>query len=81
MGSRRAALQRWSSAYVALSKSLYRSDILKLRAMRTATLKEPYKGYRNIILIEYWPNIHKWEVEICGSGKHIFVYEEEFEED
>lgn len=49
--------------------------------MRTATLKEPYKGYRNIILIEYWPNMHKWEVEICESGKHIFVYEDEFEED
>jgi hypothetical protein len=49
--------------------------------MRTATLKEPYKGYRNIILIEYWPNMHKWEVEICGSSKHVFVYEDEFEED
>ena len=47
--------------------------------MRAATLKEPYKGYRNIILIENWA--HKWEVEICGSGKHIFVYEDEFEED
>lgn len=47
--------------------------------MRTATLKEPYKGYRNIILIECWGD--KWEVEICGSGKHIFVYEDEFEED
>lgn len=21
------------------------------------------------------------EIEICGSGKHIFVYEDEFEED
>ena len=41
--------------------------------MKTATLKEPYKGYRNIILIERWGD--KWEVEICGSGKHIFVYE------
>ena len=49
--------------------------------MRIATLKEPYKGYRNIILIEYWGNICKWEVEICGSGKHIFVYEDEFVED
>ena len=47
--------------------------------MRTATLKEPYKGYRNIILIENWGD--KWEVKICGSGKHIFVYEDEFEED
>lgn len=49
--------------------------------MRTATLKESYKGYRNIILIEYWANMYKWEVEICGSGKHIFVYEDEFEDD
>ncbi len=47
--------------------------------MRTATLKEPYKGYRNIILIEKWGD--KWEVEICGSSKHIFVYEDEFVED
>lgn len=49
--------------------------------MRTATLKKPYKGYRNIILIEYWPSEYKWEVEICGSGKHIMVYEDEFVED
>lgn len=49
--------------------------------MRTATLKDPYKGYRNIVLVEYWPSMCKWEVEICGSGKHIFVYEDEFEED
>lgn len=34
--------------------------------MRTATLIEPYLGYRNIILIEKWDT--KWEVEICGSG-------------
>lgn len=47
--------------------------------MRTATLKEPYKGYRNIILIEEFG--YKWEVEICGSGKRIFVYENEFVED
>lgn len=51
------------------------------KAMRTATLKDPYKGYRNIVLVEYWPSMCKWEVEICGSGKHIFVYEDEFEED
>ena len=49
--------------------------------MRTATLKEPYLGYRNIVLIRYWSSMYKWEVEICGSGKHIWVYEDEFEED
>lgn len=47
--------------------------------MRTATLIEPYLGYRNIILIEKWDT--KWKVEICGSGKHIRVYEDEFIED
>lgn len=47
--------------------------------MRTATLIDPYLGYRNIILIEKWDT--KWEVEICGSGKHIWVYEDEFIED
>ncbi len=45
---------------------------------RTATLKEPYLGYENIVLIQYWPTMYKWEVEICGSGKHIFVYDDEF---
>lgn len=35
-------------------------------------------GYRDIILVEYWYAMYKWEVEICGSGKHIFVYEDEF---
>lgn len=49
--------------------------------MRTATLKVPYLGYRNIILIEYWSQMYQWEVEICGSGKHIWVYSDEFEED
>lgn len=46
---------------------------------KQATLNEPYLGYRNIILIKYWPTMYKWEVEICGSGKHIWVYEDEFE--
>ncbi|WP_290375160.1 hypothetical protein [uncultured Duncaniella sp.] len=45
---------------------------------RSATLNEPYQGYTNIILVEYWPTMYKWEVEICGSGKHIYVYEDEF---
>lgn len=43
---------------------------------RYATLIEPYLGYYNIVLIckiEY-----KWLVRICGSGKEIYVYEDEF---
>lgn len=55
------------------------SNTNKVIQMRTATLIEPYLGYRNIILIEKWDT--KWEVEICGSGKHIWVYEDEFIED
>lgn len=45
----------------------------------TATLKIPYKGYRNIILIEKIGL--KWLVEICGSRKQIEVYEDEFDID
>ncbi len=47
--------------------------------MRFAVLKVPYKGSRNIELVKYWPAEYKWEVEICGSGKHIWVYDDEFE--
>ncbi|MDR1502293.1 MAG: hypothetical protein LBT43_07550 [Prevotella sp.] len=46
---------------------------------RIATLIEPYKGYRNIELIEKIG--FKWLVRICGSGKEIEVYEDEFELD
>ncbi len=46
---------------------------------RTATLKEPYRGYRNIVLIEQAG--YKWRVRICGSGLEIEVYEDEFELD
>lgn len=45
---------------------------------RSAKLIEPYQGYENIILIQYWPTMCKWEVEICGSGKRLFVYSDEF---
>ena len=55
------------------------SNTNKVIQMRTATLIEPYLGYRNIILIKKWDT--KWEVEICGSSKHIWVYEDEFIED
>jgi hypothetical protein len=43
---------------------------------KQATLKTPYNGYRNIILIEKVE--HGWLVELCGSGKRIEVYEDEF---
>jgi hypothetical protein len=41
-----------------------------------ATLIKPYNGYKNIELIEKAGN--KWKVIICGSGKEIEVYEDEF---
>ncbi|MDR1504568.1 MAG: hypothetical protein LBT43_19140 [Prevotella sp.] len=46
---------------------------------RTATLIESYLGYRNIELIEKVGC--KWLVRICGSGKEIEVYEDEFKLD
>lgn len=46
---------------------------------RTATLKDPYKGYTDIQLIQYWPTMYKWEVEIIESGKRLFVYEDDLE--
>lgn len=45
---------------------------------RSATLNEPHLGYVNIILVKYWPTMYKLEVEICGSGARIFVYDDEF---
>lgn len=47
--------------------------------MKTATLLKAYNGYRRIQLIEKIG--YKWLVEICGSGKQIEVYEDEFELD
>ena len=41
-----------------------------------ATLKTPYLDYRNIVLIERLDC--RWLVEICGSGRQIEVYEDEF---
>lgn len=43
---------------------------------RYATLNEPYLGYYNIELIRKIQ--YKWLVRICGSGKEIEVYEDEF---
>ena len=45
---------------------------------RSATLNEPHLGYVNIVLVNYWPTMYKWEVEICGLGARIFVYDYEF---
>ena len=47
-----------------------------IQAGLTATLITPYQGYRNIELIEKIG--FKWLVRICGSGKEIEVYEDEF---
>ncbi len=47
--------------------------------MTKATLHTPYLGSRNIELIE--KRGYKWLAEICGSGKEIEVYEDEFEFD
>ena len=45
----------------------------------TATLNIAMYGYRNIILLQEVE--YKWEAEICGSGKVIYVYEDDFELD
>jgi hypothetical protein len=42
----------------------------------TATLITSYRGYRNIVLIGRIGC--KWLVRICGSGKEIEVYDDEF---
>ena len=46
---------------------------------RTATLNDAYLGYTEVRIIQYWPTMYKWEVEIIESGKRIFVYDDEFE--
>jgi len=41
----------------------------------TANLKQPYRGYRAVVLVE---KIYcKWLVEIIGSGLIIEVWEDE----
>ena len=44
--------------------------------MKTATLIEPYKGYRKIELIQ--KECLKWTVKIIDTGLIIEVYEDEF---
>ncbi len=46
---------------------------------KLATLKEPYNGYTRIEITEKVE--YKWLVEICGTGKQIEVYRDEFELD
>jgi hypothetical protein len=41
-------------------------------------LKEPYKGYRTVILIE--KREYKWLVEIVGSSLQMEFYEDDFED-
>jgi len=46
------------------------------KAGDTATLITGYYGYRNILLVQKVE--YMWEVEIYGSGKIIYVYEDDF---
>jgi len=41
----------------------------------TANLKQPYRGYRAVVLVE--KIYYKWLVEIIGSGQLIEVWEDE----
>jgi hypothetical protein len=43
---------------------------------QTATLIEPYRGYRAIELVE--KNGYKWTVRIIDSGVELEVYDDEF---
>lgn len=43
---------------------------------REATLLQPFKGYRNIELVEQCGD--QWVVRLCGNGKEIMVYRDEF---
>ena len=52
---------------------------LKIKIMKVgdlATLIRPYRGYRNIELVERLQ--YTWLVRICESGLEIEVYEDEF---
>jgi hypothetical protein len=44
--------------------------------MKTAKLKVPINGYSNIELVEKIG--YQWKAIICGSGKEIMIYEDEF---
>lgn len=49
------------------------------KAGDTATLLQPYLGYRRIELIEKLQ--YAWRARICDSGREIEVREDEFELD
>lgn len=44
---------------------------------KIATLVTPYKGYSQVEIIERAGC--QWMVEVCGSGKILYLYEYEFE--
>jgi len=50
---------------------------MKLEANMSVYLKQPYRGYRAVVLIEKIEN--KWLVEVAGSGLQLEFYEDEFE--
>jgi len=52
---------------------------MELQAGMTAHLKQPYRGYRAVTLIE--KHQYRWLVEIAGSGLQLEVYEDEFDVD
>lgn len=47
-----------------------------MKVRDSATLIRPYRGYRNIELVERLQ--YTWLVRICESGLEIEVYEDEF---
>jgi hypothetical protein len=59
--------------------SLYPLKSLKmnLKTGMSVYLKQPYKGYRVVVLIEKCH--YKWLVEVAGSGLQLEFYEDEFE--
>lgn len=56
--------------------NINRKKIKIMKVGDSATLIRPYKGYRNIELVERLQ--YTWLVRICESGLEIEVYEDEF---
>ena len=50
---------------------------MKFEAGKTVYLKQPYRGYRAVVLIEKVE--YKWLVEVAGAGMRLEFYEDEFE--
>ena len=55
---------------------IYRTPLKIMKVGDLATLIRPYRGYRNIELVERLQ--YTWLVRICESGLEIEVYEDEF---